>query len=248
MYFLKVSVQPHWGYALRVVPFSKSKPALPVPPPTTLIGALAYPLNIMLGIPENNGEVSGADRYRNLFISVNARIDVPIIKYGDITRVFWYRKEEKTVQSDAISLEKVYSVSGEGSIDIIYVVDENEAERVVGDLNILKLAAWGISRIGSKESIVSVKDVELRKANLVERDKIETDYYFMGYAKLIKGDLISFDIVDFREYVIGDYVNAKKVPLNVPYSMRRQKSEKVWVTIENGKVFTDGVDEVIAYA
>ena len=245
MYFLKVSIQPHWGYALRLVPFSKSKPALPVPPPTTFIGALAYPLNVILGMPENYGEVSGADRYRSIFVSVNAKINVPIIKYGDLTRVFWYRKEEKTVQSDAISLEKVYSASDGGSIDVIYIVNENEVERIVGDLSTLKLAAWGISRIGSKESIVSVENVELRKAESIDCDIIETDYYFMGYARLLKGSLISFDVVDFRKYAIGDYVNVKKIPLNVPYSMKKQRAEKVKIAVENARVFTDGVDEVV---
>jgi len=245
MYFLKVNIQPHWGYALRLVPFSKSKPALPVPPPTTFIGALAYPLNVILGMPENYGEVSGADRYRSMFVSVNARINVPIIKYGDLTRVFWYRKEEKTVQSDAISLEKVYSMSDGGSIDVIYVVNEDEVERIVGELSTLKLAAWGVSRVGSKESIVSVENVELRKAESIDCDVIETDYYFMGHVKLLKGNLISFDVVDFRKHAIGDYINVKKIPLNVPYSMKKQKAEKVKIAIENARVFTDGVDEVV---
>ena len=180
-----------------------------------------------------------------MFISVNARINVPVIKYGDLTRVFWYRKEEKVVQSDAVSLEKVYSMSSDGSIDVIYVVDESEAEHIVGDLNTLKLAAWGISRIGSKESAVSVESVKLKKAKSVDCSEVETDYYFTGYVKLLNGNLISFDVVDFRKSPIGDYVNADKIPLNVPYSTRKQRAEKVRVEVEGMKVFTDGEDKVI---
>ncbi len=78
MEFIFVKVRFGWGFAARLQPQSKMRMALKYPPPTTLIGALAYPwLRQTIGrtevITKGKGVISAADNLRRMIAGVSSR-------------------------------------------------------------------------------------------------------------------------------------------------------------------------------
>lgn len=55
-----VRVTLTWGFTVRQKEVSAAQPALPLPPPTTVVGAFAYPLLRLLSV---NAYTNGSDRY-----------------------------------------------------------------------------------------------------------------------------------------------------------------------------------------
>lgn len=58
---IKIEGEYHWGYWIRVPGTSKQQSTLPLPPPTTLIGALAFPLarKGLLKVAKSQDKISG---------------------------------------------------------------------------------------------------------------------------------------------------------------------------------------------
>ncbi|MBS7614058.1 hypothetical protein KEJ48_07480, partial [Candidatus Bathyarchaeota archaeon] len=152
---LKARLTLSWGFASRVTFFSKARKALSIPPPTTLIGALAFPLTMYKKLPENISlNLSSASFFKGLIISVHASLKSLFSYYGDINRVNWYHKPVRLAKSDAVSLEKIYLTPMEGTayplLDVIYVFNPKVGEKIL-EFNwreTLECLAWSITRIG----------------------------------------------------------------------------------------------------
>jgi len=108
-----------------------------------------------------------------------------------------FEEEEKEVggrrylmkyRSGAIQTGKIYYPSGE--IVVLYVFDEEKIKNLVdGDpASALEEAGWRITRIGSKESIVSILDVKVVDTEFLDEDTVRTKYYFpTDAAKRVNG-------------------------------------------------------------
>lgn len=250
--YLKIDCLLQWGWRLNTIPFSKSRPPLRVLPPTTLIGALAFPINRTLGFPETYEESSGAERLRQLMKYVGYRVDSPLIEYSDLSKIsFYYRGEAKT---DAVAVGKTYSLLSSPSgrsygITLCYIIDESKAYSVLKSKNIkreLLKAACSITRLGSRESIVVPVKVSFGEAKLLDLKYGETNFSFLKHmVTLVKGNYIMTQVFDWEQVKIGDYKNAKLDLLIVPYDATKHISEKVDVELAGKYAFYDIGGELV---
>ena len=183
---LRVVVRLHWGYSVKHPLYSAGQPSLRFPPPTSLLGALAYPLHLQEAKPEMVA-VGG-----NLYSSTVELLDsVPWVCYRisnldprslvetkDISRVLIapYQRGENVYPGSP----NIWAVQVHGKIyaptltlDIVYVVANSKV-----DIAKLVQAAWGIARLGVKEAIASTVNVELLDATPVSKEVVETKYGF----------------------------------------------------------------------
>jgi CRISPR-associated protein Cas5a/b/c len=253
LFFLKVSCILHWGWKLNLVPFSKSRPPLLVPPPTTLIGALAYPLNRTLRIAEVLHDYSSAECLRDVLKYVGFRIDAPLTSYFDLTKIsFFYRKE---VRSDAVALGKTYTLFQKRpqyeapTITICYVIDEDEALSKFGEKIKEKLveAALGITRIGSRESLVAPLNLSYGEARLASQSRGKTVFSFLRRAAshIFEGDFIASEVVDWEHFPIGDYSRAEREIMVVPYDTTEYLPKPVDVELSDDYTFIDVGGELV---
>ena len=183
---LRVTLRLHWGFSVKQPLYSATQPSFRVPPPTTFLGALAYPLLSYEGKPEivyRGGNLySSAVEILNLAQWVAYRVVEPdprfLVETRDIGRVCivpYVRSQH--VYPDSTSL---WAVQSHGKIyapgatfDVIYIVRGSES-----DIEKLTRAAWGMVRLGVKESIVSVYNVSLHGVRIVHTSIANTSYSF----------------------------------------------------------------------
>ncbi|MEM1995329.1 MAG: CRISPR-associated protein Cas5 [Nitrososphaerales archaeon] len=187
---LRVELTFHWGFWVRAPFTSRYQETLTIPPPTTLIGALAEPL-IHFGLLNGvKGEVVKTD----LGVSSAAAIldsAIPAVSfyfnekqagftYEDTNKYITLHyhqlvpeKDEKTgtllgkrrylpqYRMGALRVGKVSMPNGGGTA--CYIIDLNEARKLLVDNpeECFLKAASNITRVGSKESIVSVSRAEI---------------------------------------------------------------------------------------
>jgi len=221
LYFLYVKIRPHWGFVSRLIPFSKSRPAMDFIPPTTMIGALSHALTGILGLCSENifidgVEVSRAEIFRSMFKSLHAtRLKGGL--YSDLQKVYFFDRRRRIAKSDAVALEKMYVYD---EVDLVYLIDPIIAEEFLGDewQKTMRIAAWGITRIGQKECIVSAEYVDFGVAEPYENEiKTIDNYYFMTrYALPIRGHYQLREIIDWTSTPIGEYRKAKRTMLCIP--------------------------------
>ena len=252
-FFLKVSCVLHWGWKINLVPFSKSRPPLMVPPPTTLIGALAYPLNRMLKIAEALHDYSGAEYLRDTLKYVGFCINAPLTNYFDLTKIsFFYRKEAR---SDAVAFGKTYTLSQKMPqyevpiITICYIIDEDKALRKFGEGIKEKLieAALGITRLGSKESLVAPLSLSYGEARLVSQRRGKTIFSFLRRAAshIFEGSFITSEVVDWERFQIGDYSHVEREVMIVPYDTTEYLPKPVDVELSSEYTFIDAGGELV---
>jgi CRISPR-associated Cas5-like protein len=185
---LRVEGVFHWGFWVRQAYASARQDTLPVPPPSTLVGALASGLAAALrdlcgvGVAElrySNG-VAEVPLIREL-ISVNTIRGVYFrilnglaIKRVDITRHFqapYIRTDnwgDKTQWYAVRGVGKVYAVNT--VFESAYLIDVEKAEsfakRVCSSMDPLKLfvlGAMNMSRLGPVEAVVTPRRIEVKE-------------------------------------------------------------------------------------
>jgi len=244
LYFLHIKAKLSWGFACRLIPFGKSRMTMKAPPPSTLLGALAYPLARSLGWPEvllgDGKETSGADRVREFVVSAHARLNFSLTVKADINRVFWFDFQRKEVKTDAIALERIYTspISGarESEIELLYIVRPELAERALGGkwASLLEAGGWSLIRVGQKEGLVSAEDVRLAEAEVLNGEKVKTSFYFPleACSSPPKGSWIQEFFIDPWEVGIGEYTGARRLPFVIPYSVQRGEPAEVEAQLE----------------
>jgi len=185
---LLVKLRLHWGYSVKQPAFSASQPSFKLPPPTTLIGALAAAAAMSEGWPEayleGDSVYSSAARILKTVPWATLRMltmDPDLLaETRDLTRVLiapYVRRDNLYPGSPYIwavqSHGKIYAPAA--ALEVLYIVRDGEADK-------LYKYAWGITRLGSKESIVSVNRVEALDASPAQLSEAETSYGFLRHA------------------------------------------------------------------
>ncbi|MEJ5292440.1 MAG: type I-A CRISPR-associated protein Cas5a [Candidatus Methanosuratincola sp.] len=210
---IRIEGEYHWGYWVRVPGTSKQQSAFPLPPPTTLVGALSFPLardgalketstegrfagETLIDIKNKNlNPRSAAAVFQGAVLGAAISLSDRAIMWEDINKYTTLhfqtttkdKAEEKAAggrryldkyKTGAIISGKVFYPKGKATL--FYVIDEDAVARAIHPPweRRLEEACWGISRIGSKESIFSVSKVKFFDLSKTEREKVKTKLYF----------------------------------------------------------------------
>lgn len=212
-----VTLRSHGIIALRVSPQSKMRISFKHPPPTSLIGALAYPLfheNRREVIINEDGEVkSVADELRKMLIGV-AISSRGGVMYGPLFKI--NRLYHRVVESAVTSLPVTVTYAEYDSpFRVAYVFDDEKLKNYT--INDLKRAAWGITRLGSRESIVNVEDVKTSSVDISDAKIVRTSFsYPLKKVRNVRGRYDVELVVDWKLTELGDYSRADRIRVAYP--------------------------------
>ncbi len=161
-------VRPAWGYSVRYAGASAAQPALPLPPPSSVVGFYAEALARVLGLPEagRHGRHGVAGVLASYTVAAGAGLDprspVGVAVYGDAGRVLSlvYQRKRREWEKYAWAVQSMgaaYAPSALLCLAIVVDVD-GVAERLgAGVDEVLEALGAGGWRLGSKEGIVFVE-------------------------------------------------------------------------------------------
>ncbi|QIW22819.1 type I-A CRISPR-associated protein Cas5 [Sulfolobus sp. S-194] len=173
MIYSKVFLKLHWGFYVSYPEASKAKPSFYLPPPTTLIGALSYgkyrgidtkAFKGKAGSPALELKVKAAASFSDEFVGGYTE---------DIIRsvIMYFQRRERRgdpkFRYGVVPTGKIYAPNQ--IVKVVYVAEMEKEE--------LERLSWSITRLGCKECLVSVEDVEIGEAKMV-KGKVRTSYYF----------------------------------------------------------------------
>jgi len=187
----------HWGFSVRIITESAGAQYYPLPPPSTLIGALAYGVNALLAHPECEAQkrknlYSGARRLRRAVkwaafalsdeLSVGGK--AAAIGYSDFIRSFRliyqrgvrHQLEQKRMWYGISAHGKVYACGA--GFKVLYLIDERGLEELGVSEDVLVRSALSIVRIGAREGLVSIFRARLTDSVKPVNAPTVTEYYF----------------------------------------------------------------------
>ena len=178
-YVVLVKVRAPFGISVYYPLVSTTAPTYPLPPPTTLVGALAYPY-----LRETLAEEY--DETKNYSSAVKILNDVLYAAAGaegwmmsrDAERIYQLIYQREGRWEGPKSLELAFTVGVRGNV--YYVNDMLYILYVIRNEELAKYA-YGITRIGRKESMVCVEDLVVEKLhNTIKpvRGAFKTYFYF----------------------------------------------------------------------
>lgn len=225
MLYLAVELKPHGLLAMRSLPQSKMRVAFRYVPPSTLLGALVYSIARLRGEREEtifSGNVSKSyvEAYRDLVVNISMSTNVQPIIFGFLLRINRYYRREISFSITSLPVAVYYS-SIDPFIKAIYLINDLVLDRYGLSRNDLLRAGWGIVRVGSRESLVSVENVILedttvREVELSDDEAIDTEFSFEYRSNIgIKGHYFLGYVVDWRKE-LTDYSLAEKIPVVYP--------------------------------
>jgi CRISPR-associated protein Cas5a/b/c len=229
------TLKPHGVIALRASPQSKMRISFRHPPPTSLIGALAYPLfngNRTEIVLNEYGKVkSKADELRSMLINV-ALSSKKGLMYGPLFKI--NRLYHNTAESAVTSLP-LNIIYGEADYlyRIAYIFDKEKLTNYT--LKDLERAAWGITRLGSRESVVNVENV---KTTRIEVSRVNVAKTFFSYSldkvKNVRGKYDMELVVDWKNNEIGDYSRTDRIRLVYPLEENEVEGD-LTIAVVNGE-------------
>jgi len=223
----------HWGYSIRAVSESAAAHPYPVPPPSTLIGALSYSFSRL----RNLGECISIVKDNKIFLASRALMFSNIItwatfgfkrneksnkivlaqEYSDPIRLFRliyqrgvrHEKKYKNMWFGVAAHGKVYYPSGQ--FKIIYLLREDMLLKNIGESEdirkIIRKACFSINRLGSRESIVSVEQVKITNNIDVIDPPENTSFYFplrlVKFYATERGELVKLPVFDRKSLERG---------------------------------------------
>jgi len=196
---LRINLELAWGYSVKAKKVAKAQYAHPLPPPTTLIGALSKGLARASGKGEimmSGGKLASqtaayADmfKYASAFLLPETENLTGFGKYWEDPLRYQilhfqkpHRRGDPTYRFGLIPAGKVYCPSAKMVVG--YLVDEAVARNVLGEEweNKLIYAGYSVTCIGAKESITAVEKVELSEATIITDGEFETRFYIPARA------------------------------------------------------------------
>jgi len=186
-----------WGFSVRAALTSAGSQSYPLPPPTTLVGALAAAyarLNYLPEVVATGGDIySRVREFVGMIPWATIKFRRYIISYSDLgrlARAHYLRGEYRSFEH----VDKWFGVSSFGKVyapytpfRIVYVVGGRTGSV---DLKELLKASLSIVSIGSKEGLVHVRDARVVKGRVIlDKDKVvKTPYY------TLRGLVKDFDV------------------------------------------------------
>jgi len=240
----KLKVEFTWGHQSRIIGLSKSNPSFYYPPPTTILGALAEVLakRYELGEkPETSRKLIANLSKKLLALGLRPLNTIPL-KYMDLNRIIAVKITRGIHYPSPKDLAGSFDAPARGktimsplteespTIEILMVLRDDEfkfnGKKIVVDKEFL----WDIHRLGSRESIVSVVDVDYSDKIESLHGVVATRYSFPVMSGVsIEGEIkkrwiyeIYVNPFDLREdqsildyYLKGENTIAYKVPLMI---------------------------------
>jgi len=178
-----------WGFSVRYAGLSAAQPALPLPPPTTIIGYYAEPLARMLELPEQGGPgnyCSPTELLAKHTIAAAAGLDpdspAGIVLHSDLTRVLSlvYQRKRKQWENYAWSVQALGAAYGPGAT--LYLAIVVDAEGLGKDLDekeeqVVEYLAWSGWRLGSKEGLVAVLEAKASEPLMLQGNEFRSILY-----------------------------------------------------------------------
>jgi CRISPR-associated protein Cas5a/b/c len=235
--YARVLLKLHWGFSVSVPSAAKAKASFLLPPPTTLKGALSFAK--YRGVDSLKGG-SPAKEFEDVFAFARFSDNTLASYTEDVVRnvVLLFQREERRKEKNywynIVPTGKVISLSGE--LLVVYVTDKISKDE-------LEKMAWSIIRIGSKESLVSVENVEVGEAKEVKGKKVKTKYYFPATAKVPPDYSPRIIYADFWEGGYDFGKEGKSVRYALPLLKFPIKSDEV--EVETQRAFEVGGEYVV---
>ena len=159
------------GYSISYPGHSCSREPMIYPSPTTLIGALAAARARRLKAPEilRSGRVvqsyaaSLLDKVKWAAPAILGRA-IPYRAMFKALTIPYMRRENRRIEL-AFTATTVGRVSYDGEAILLYILDAEDAEELAWD-------AWGITSVGSKESMVEVLGVKVSDVRVVKNSTV----------------------------------------------------------------------------
>lgn len=167
-----------WGYSIKRPLVSAAQPALKVPPPTTLVGALAYACGGSAESEEGDGGIFSSARgilrkVQWAAFGFDERVDqlaLGLLEVSDMARALvapYLRPEHReSIQFAAQAFGKIYAPGM--AAKIVYFGEAVDS---------LRDCAHSIVRLGSKESLFHVDEVNLERVSRAKGDEVVTSIY-----------------------------------------------------------------------
>jgi len=213
-----------WGFQAKIVGYSKTSPSFHYPPPTTILGAIAEQLAKENKIGENKGKEIIPKLSQNLLALGIKPLNCIPVKFSDINRLIAIRKTGEgdypnprdpygSFDAPAVGKTLLAPLDGEAPKLRIAIVFKDEKIQLdqKNELVLRKENFWGIHRLGTKESIVSVCNVIESTPEQKRNTRIETQYSF----PLLDG-------VETIEYIVPRWVSETLIN---PYNLTAYNQE-----------------------
>ena len=226
MYYLYIKLKPVHGFAARLQPQSKMRASFKYPPPTTFIGALSYPLTRMIAgrkelIDTGKIHISMANEIRDCLVAVAGHLHGPSITFGNYLRINRVYRGSVDYGVTALPITFLYS-NIDTYLEVIFILKRISAEHI--------RAGWGITRIGSRESVFHTESVMWGKAKEIRAKSLNTSFSFwLNRGIRVEGDGHIIYCVDWRDTPIGDYSKSIRKPYFYPMGTVRVTSDDVLI-------------------
>jgi len=195
-----VDIEFVWGFQARIVGLSRTSPSFHYPPPTTFLGALSQSIARELGIGEHDGKELISLIGRNVLALGVRPINCVPLTYEDINRIIAVKVTGKVHYPEPSDLAGSYDSPARGKTIMMSL--DNEAPKIRVSIvmkkdyvdfkgrtiNITEDHFWRIHRLGSKESRVSVVNVEKKEAEIFQQRKVlsHSSFPFLNGVALIE--------------------------------------------------------------
>jgi len=152
------------------------------------------------------------EKYKTLVKNVAINIIGENLIYGSLLKINWYDTHPKRMKAKqaATSLPfTLYYGNFDHAFNIIYLIDLNKLEAFNLSLKDVARAAYGVSRLGSRESVVYSDVVSFGHVQIKEAEETKTAYSFtLDNSKSIFGSYSLQQVSDWRVEV----TNPEKAP------------------------------------
>ena len=195
-----------WGFSTKIQSQTATQDAIPLPPPTTVLGALASSYARYFGLPETiylkGRKASTAVELLHKGVikyATSGLINAIGVKHSDMLRNImlpYQRHKEPRYHFAVHSMGRVYVISNRSDLVLVYLVNDQF-------IDLVSKLAWGITAIGSKEGIISVSDVSVIELSDIKKIPkgyiLETIFMTPFHVASCEINCIEIDSCDLRE-------------------------------------------------